>query len=77
MGLKYGKLYALLINRNLKIKDLVKSEKNPNGFLSSATMAKLSKGDYVNTQTIEKLCEYFNVQPGDLMEYIPDKKPTE
>lgn len=70
--LKYGKMYALLKNRDLKTKDLIKTPENPNGILSPATMAKLSKGDYVNTQTIEKLCEFFDVQPGDLMEYIKD-----
>ena len=70
MGLKYGKLYAILTNRNLKTKDLIKTPDNPKGILSPATMAKLSKGDYVNTQSIEKLCEFLDVQPGDLMEYI-------
>ena len=60
-------------NRNLKTKDLIKTPDNPNGILSPATMAKLSKGDYVNTQSIEKLCEFLDVQPGDLMEYIKDE----
>ena len=70
--IKYGKLYGLLKNRNIKIKDLIHSTEHPDGILSPATLAKLSKNDYVNTSTIEKLCEYLDVQPGDIMEYIKD-----
>ena len=72
--IKYYKLYDILKRRDLKTKDLIKTPENPTGILSPATMAKLSKGDYVNTQTIDKLCVYFGIQPGDLMEYEPEKK---
>ena len=41
--------------------------------LSSTTIAKLSKGESVTTDTILRICERFDVQPGDIMEYVPDE----
>lgn len=41
--------------------------------LSGCTIAKLSKdGSVIDSTTIEKLCNYLNCQPGDIMSYIPD-----
>jgi len=45
--------------------------RNELGF-SSSTMAKLNKNEYVSLSVINKLCAYFNCQPSDLIEYIPD-----
>lgn len=42
--------------------------------VSSATMAKVSKHEYVSLEVINKLCAALNCQPGDIMEYIPDDK---
>ena len=40
-----------------------------------ATLEKMRKGvGHVDTRTIEKLCAYLHCQPGDIMEYIPDKE---
>ena len=36
--------------------------------ISSPTLAKLSKGETVTTEVIEKICVALNVQPGDIME---------
>lgn len=35
-------------------------------------MAKFQKDRPVNSDTINKVCEYLKVQPGDIMEWIPD-----
>lgn len=40
--------------------------------VSSATVAKLSKGDPINTDTLDRICQALDVQPGDIMEYIKD-----
>lgn len=37
--------------------------------ISSKTLAKLSKGETVTTDTIDKICELLGCQPGDIMEY--------
>ena len=38
--------------------------------LSSATVAKLSKGEYISGAAIEKICEFLDCQPGDIMERV-------
>lgn len=67
MAIRFYKLFDILNRRDLMKKDLVKPE-----LLSSATMAKLSRGENVSTETIDRICKYLNVQPGDIMEYIPE-----
>ncbi|WP_249311966.1 helix-turn-helix domain-containing protein [Congzhengia minquanensis] len=41
--------------------------------VSSATMAKISKHQYISLEVIDKICRLLHCQPGDIMEYIPDK----
>lgn len=67
MALRYYRLFDLLTRRGKKKTDLLK-------IVSSPTLAKLSKGDTVNTEIIDKLCEYLQVQPENIMEYIPNVK---
>lgn len=59
--LKYYKLFTLLENRNMKKKDLLE-------ILSPGTIAKLSKGENLSTETIDKLCLFLKCQPNDIME---------
>ena len=40
--------------------------------ISSPTLAKLSKGQAVNSEIIERICAVLNCEPGDIMEFIPD-----
>lgn len=40
--------------------------------ISSPTLAKLSKNQIVTTDTIDKICKYLDVDPGDIMEYMSD-----
>lgn len=42
--------------------------------ISKATMAKLNTNDYVSLEIIDKICSALNCQPGDLIEYIPNKE---
>ena len=65
--IKYYKLFDLLNRKGLKKTDLLK-------ILSSATVAKLSKGENVNTDVINKICKFLNVQPGDIMEYLEEEE---
>lgn len=66
--LNYMKLWIMLENKGMKKTDLTK-----NKIISPATLAKLGKNETVTTDTIEKLCEFLECQPGDIMEYISDK----
>jgi DNA-binding Xre family transcriptional regulator len=41
--------------------------------LSSETVSRITKGGDVTTQTINRICAWLDVQPGDIMEYIPEE----
>jgi len=59
--ISYKPLLKLLIDKNIKKTELP---------LSLPTVAKLSKNEYISLEVIDKLCEYLNCQPGDLIEYV-------
>jgi len=40
--------------------------------LTSTIVAKFAKNEHISGDTLEKLCAYFNCQPGDIMEYVPE-----
>jgi DNA-binding Xre family transcriptional regulator len=67
MGISYNPLFKLLIDEGLKKTELCKKVG-----LSLGTIAKFSKGETVDGKIIAWLCEYFDCQPGDIMEYVKD-----
>ena len=62
----YKKLFKLLIDRGLKKKDLCKL-----AGISSTSVAKLGRGDNVNTEVLCKICGALNCNVGDIMEFVP------
>lgn len=69
MPIRYYKLFDLLQRRGLKKTDLIKM-----AGISSPTLAKLSKGDTVTTEVLEKICNALGCQPADIMEIVIDLK---
>ena len=67
MGVSYEKLFKLMETKEIKKVDLRKSG------LSPTIVDRLVKNNNVNTSTIIELCKFLNCQPGDIMEYVPDK----
>jgi len=65
VGVSYKKLFKILIDRNMKKKDLQQLAE-----LSPSTMAKLSKDEYVRMEIIVKICNKLNVDVGDIMEIV-------
>ena len=65
MALSYNKLWKLLIDKGLK-----KGELNKITRISESTMAKLAKGENVNTDILERICNALNCQIGDIVEVI-------
>lgn len=63
MKISYNKLFKLLIDKNLKRKDLCKLAQ-----ISDATMAKLGKGANVNTEILVRICKALNCDICDIME---------
>lgn len=68
MPISFSPLLALLTTRGMSIYKL-KSDK----VVGTATLDKLRTGTgNIDTRSIDALCRYLNVQPGDIMEYIAD-----
>lgn len=67
MGVSYSKLFKLLIDKKMKKKDLIYA-----AGISSSTMAKLGKDEYVNVEVLVKICNALDANIGDIMDVIPD-----
>lgn len=61
--IKYYKLFDMMNRRGMKKTDLLE-------VISSPTLAKLSKGETVRTNIIDRICLFMGCQPGDIMECI-------
>ena len=62
----YYKLANVLKERNMTWKDLCMAG------LSQNMPTRFSKNENINSDTINKVCEYLQVQPSEIMEWIPD-----
>lgn len=62
----YKKLEGILKEKNMQWKDLC------NAGISVNMPAKFSKNKPMNTEIINKVCEYLKIQPSEIMEWIPD-----
>lgn len=67
MSIKYYKMLDLMNRRGLGKEELRKKIQ-----VSPATMAKISKNQYVSLEVINKICGVLRCQPGELLEYVPD-----
>ncbi|MDR3022096.1 MAG: helix-turn-helix transcriptional regulator [Clostridiales bacterium] len=63
MKISYKKLWKLLIDKNMLKADLRRATN-----LSPATMAKLSKGDNINTDVLLRICQALDCDLFDIME---------
>lgn len=64
----YTKLGILLKERKMSWSDLRKAG------LSQNMPTRFSKNENINGDTINKVCEYLQVQPSEIMEWIPDEE---
>jgi len=64
MAFSYKPLWRLLLER-----DMTKTEMRELLGLSSSTLAKMGKDEYVSLEVIDKLCTHFEVQPNDILEH--------
>ena len=72
MSLSYKKLWKQLIDR-----DMTRTELRQATGISPSTFARLSKGDYVASSVIDRICQELRCDVGDVMEVVlddPDKK---
>lgn len=75
MSLSYKKLWKQLIDR-----DMTRTQLRRATGISPSTFARLSKGDYVASSVIDRICQELKCDIGDMMEVVLDedahKKPT-
>jgi len=67
MGVSYKKLFKLLIDRDMKKKDLRTA-----AGLSPASVSKLAKDEYVSIEVLVKVCHALHMDVGDIMEVLND-----
>ena len=68
MATSYKKLWKLLIDRDMKKKDLQDLAE-----ISNYTISKLNRGDNVTTDVLGKICRALHCTLDDIMEFVDDK----
>ena len=69
VAVSYKKLWKLLIDKDMKKKDLCAA-----AGISHASMAKLGKNENVTTDVLVKICTALQCDIGDIMELTPEVK---
>ena len=69
MKISYKKLWHLLIELNMNKKDL----KQVSG-ISTASIAKLGRGENIQTDVLLKICNALNVGINDIMETVEENE---
>ena len=68
MRISYKPLWKLLIDREMKKKDLCQV-----AGISPASVTKMGKGGHVTTETLEKICLALDCSVNDIVELVPDQ----
>ena len=69
MAVSYNKLWKLLIDKNMKKKELGEA-----AGISNTLIAKLGKNENVTTDVLVKICTALQCDIGDIMELTPEVK---
>lgn len=69
MAVSYKKLWKLLIDKDMKKKDL----RQETG-LSSVSIAKLGKNENVGVDVLNKICKALDCDISDIVEYVSDEE---
>ena len=69
MAVSYKRLWKLLIDRDLKKKDLAKMAN-----LSQYTLTKMSQNKNVTTDTLCSICQELSCNIEDIMEFVEDNR---
>jgi DNA-binding Xre family transcriptional regulator len=72
MSVCYKKLWKLLIDKDMKKKDLAEA-----AHISWQTITKLNRGDNVSVAVLEKICNALQCDLGDIAEMVPDSNTQE
>ena len=67
MAANYNRLWKLLIDKEMKKKDLQVA-----AGISSGVITKLGRGEDVTTTVLAKICKALNCNIGDIMDFVED-----
>jgi putative transcriptional regulator len=66
-------LDLMLVKRGMKLSELAEAIDIT---LPNLSILKTNKAKAIRFSTLESICRELDCQPGDLLEYIPDKEPS-
>ncbi|MDD3436563.1 MAG: helix-turn-helix transcriptional regulator [Candidatus Gastranaerophilales bacterium] len=69
MAVSYKKLWKLLIDKDMKKKDLREAAN-----ISPSLIAKMGRNENVTTEVLSRICAALKCDVGDIMEMIPDEE---
>lgn len=69
MGISYKKLFKLMIDKDIKKKDLREMAS-----IGNSTMTKLANNENVTMEVMAKICNALNCKMDDIVEIIPEEK---
>ena len=69
MGVSYKRLWKLLIDKNMKKRDLKEA-----AGLSASLMQKLNQGKSVTTNSLVRICAALSCRIEDVMEIVPEEE---
>ena len=67
MAVSYKKLWKMLIDKDMKKKDLCAK-----AGISTASVTKMGKGGHVTTEVLMKICTALECTMDDIIEIVPD-----
>ena len=67
MAVSYKKLWKLLLDRDMKKKDLLAA-----AGISQSSLSKMKKNENVNMDIVVKVCKALNCDICDIVEIVPD-----
>jgi DNA-binding Xre family transcriptional regulator len=70
MAVSYRKLWKMLIDKDMKKKDLQAATK-----VSWATITRLSKSEPVSMEVLGRICEVLDCDIGDIVEFVKEEEP--
>ena len=71
MAVSYKKLWKLLIDKDMKKKELEQQAK-----VSHYTVSKMYRGENVTIDILERICKTLNCSLDDIVEFVPDEEPA-
>ena len=71
MPVSYKKLWKLLIDREMKKKDLIKA-----AGISQSSVTKLGRNENINTEILIRICHALRCDIGDIMEIVEEPRSS-